>query len=153
MAVKFILPDHEVLSVVANDMRDEDVAEVWAAQHHTPMESLVKGVEVSKMTAAVEIDGVPCAVLGLVVRDILSGVGVPWLLGSNEALKHRRHFITLAPQVLGEMLSICPSLYNFVHSQNTASVRWLKRIGFNIEDPQPYGASRDLFHRFTMEKN
>lgn len=137
---------------IAADMRPADVEEVWASNHHTPLEALAKGWAVSDFSAVVTHDGVPLVMLGVVKGDILTGSGVVWLLGTNEALKHRRIFLEQTRGVLDELLSICPRLHNYVHTENKTSVRWLKHIGFTIEDAVPYGPDGEMFHPFHLER-
>ena len=149
---KFIEPTREHIEVIATNMRQADVDEVWASNCHTPLESLIVGWNISDYSAIAMVDDEPCVMLGLVIRDILSGTGAPWLLGTENALKHRRHFITQVPAVIDEMLNICPVLFNYVHVKNRISIRWLKRIGFVIDEPLSYGVGSELFHKFHLER-
>jgi len=105
----------------------------------------------SDFSVIVEIDGVPCAMLGLVVQSLLTGAGSPWLLATNHALKYKREFLVQSPPVINEMLSICPRLWNYVHADNKVSIRWLKWLGFTIDDPQKL-SSGEYFHRFHLER-
>lgn len=152
MGVEFVKPTRELIEVIAADMRQADIDEIWASNHHTPIESLTQGLEVSDHSVIVMVDGVPCVMLGLVIRDILSGTGVPWLLGTCNALKYKKHFIKQVPAVIDEMLNICPSLFNYVHVENKVSIKWLKRIGFTLDPPSPYGADNELFYKFHLER-
>ena len=152
MGVKFVEPTLEHITVIADDMRQADVDEVWASGHHTPLEALLNGWKISDYSVIVLVNDTPCVMLGLVIHDILSRVGVPWLLGTENALKYKLHFIAQVPAVINEMLNICPVLFNYVHVENKTSVRWLKRIGFTVEEPGPYGISRELFHKFHLER-
>ncbi len=132
-------------------MRKADREEIIASSWRAPYEALRDSVSRSSFAVVVEIDGVPVTILGLVVHDILSGCGVPWLLSSEHALKHKRQFLELSPPAIQEMLSICPKLVNYVHSENKISIRWLKWLGFVIEDAKPVGVNGEMFHRFSME--
>ena len=100
------------------------------------MEALTKGVEVSHHCSVVVIDGKPCAVVGLVVLNILTGTGVPWLLATYDAIKYRRIFINNCKQGVEDMMTVCPNLMNFVHADNTLSIKWLKWVGFTIKPSQ-----------------
>ncbi len=150
--VKLVRPIESAIRIIAADMRPEDAAEVWASHHHTPIEALMSGWKLSNLSVVVEIDGVPCAMLGLVVQCRITGAGTPWLLASNHALRHRREFLLQSPPVIAEMLNICSRLSNHVHVNNKVSIRWLKWLGFTIEKPEPTGLNRELFHRFHLEK-
>lgn len=150
--IKFEKPTLDMVEYIAAHMRDADRAEVWASHKKTPLESLVQGWDSSHFAVIVTVDNVPCVMIGLVKRDVLSGHGIPWLLGTEGALKHRRQFLALSPPVIQEMLSICPMLYNYVHAKNTVSIEWLRWLGFTICDPEPYGVFGEPFHKFFIEK-
>lgn len=150
--IKFVKPTLEMVKVIAANMRQADVDEVWASNHHTPIEALVKGWGLSDYASVAVCDDEPFAMIGLVKRDILTGSGVVWLLGSNAAFKYRREFLTRSASMINEMLTICPRLCNMVHGRNKDSIRWLKWLGFTIEEPVEHGPDNELFHRFHLER-
>ena len=152
MEVKFLEPTYELIKAIAADMRQADADEVWASNHHTPIEALMDGWKISDRSVIVMVNDEPCVMIGLVIRDILSGAGIPWLLGTENALKYKRHFLTQVPAVINEMLTVCPRLFNYVHVENTISIKWLKRIGFTLDKPLPYGRDNELFHKFYLER-
>lgn len=152
VAIKFVKPTLAAIEIIAADMRDADAAEVWASHRCTPIESLMRGWDLSEFSVVVECDGVPCTMLGLVITCPMTGAGTPWLLSSNHALKYKREFLVQSPPVIAQMLDICPRLSNHVHAKNRVSIRWLKWLGFTIDDPMPAGANKELFHRFHLEK-
>ncbi len=151
--IKFEKPTTEMVEYIAANMRDEDRKEVWAARNRTPHQALIDGWNESHFVTVVTVDGVPCVMLGLVKRDVLSGHGVPWLLGTEGALKHRKQFLKLSPPVIQEMLQLCPMLYNYVHVENTLSITWLRWLGFTICDAEPYGVQNEMFHKFFIERH
>ena len=150
--VEFVKPTVELIEKIAADMRDEDVAEIWASHHHTPLESLMSGWEVSDLSTIVMGDDEPLVMFGLVKKDILSGSGTVWLLGANRAMQYKREFLTQSKPVIDEMLTICPRLCNMVHAKNKTSIRWLRWLGFTIEEPTQQGPDKELFHRFHLER-
>lgn len=152
--VKFVEPTMEMVETIARDMRQADKDEVWASNHHGPYESLIKGWAVSDYASvALSDDGEPLAMLGLVKRDLLTGSGVVWLLGTNESMKYKKEFLKQTKQVIDDMLTICPRLCNMVHNKNKSSITWLKWLGFKLDDPEPYGPENELFHRFYLERS
>lgn len=152
VGVEFIRPTDELIRFIALNMRQADVDEVWASHRHLPYDALMKGWELSHRSTVVAVNGEPCVMIGLVISDILSGLGVPWMLGTEDALKYKRNFLIQAPAVIDEMLSVCPRLVNYVHAQNTVSINWLKRIGFTVDHPEPHGVAGELFHKFHLER-
>lgn len=150
--VKFIRPTGDIVRHIAANMRAADAVEVRASHGHTPMQALHYGVEQSHYSIVVSVNDEPCAILGLAIRDILTGTGVPWLLSTDAALKYKREFLKQSPPVIAEMLTICPRLFNYVHAENRVSIRWLKWLGFTIGSPEDHGSNGELFHRFHLEK-
>lgn len=152
VAIKFVKPTLEAIQLIAGDMRAADVAEIWASHRSTPLESLMRGWEMSDFSVIVECDGVPCTMLGLVVGCLMTGAGTPWLLSSNHALQYKREFLIQSPPVIAQMLEICPRLSNYVHAENRVSIRWLKWLGFTVDPPLPVGVGKELFHKFHLDR-
>ena len=150
--VEFRKPTPEAIQFIAENMREADRIEVWASNRHTPLEALEISMRRSKKSLIVYGDGIPLTALGIVLRGFLSDVGIPWLLSTEQALKHRKQFLKLSPPVIEEMLDICPKLINYVHAENKLSIRWLKWLGFTIDDPTPLKTTGELFHKFHMER-
>lgn len=150
--LKFVRPTPEHVQLIADNMREADKAEVLASNGYTPAQALQVGLKQPGFTTIAVVDDEPCVMFGLVRQDFLSGEGTPWMLGTEDSLKHRREFMIQTPKVIAEMLMICPTLINHVHAKNTVSVRWLKVLGFTIDEPVPYGAAGELFHKFHLER-
>lgn len=152
LVLKFEKPTLSMIKHIADNMRKEDVNEVWASNRQTPYEALIDGWNQSMLSVIVTINNEPCVMIGLVIRDILSGIGTPWLLGTEGALKYKSQFLKLSPDIVNEMLELCPLLINYVHTENKHSIKWLKWIGFTIDEAEPYGLNKKLFHKFHIEK-
>lgn len=152
LVIRFGPPTPEAIQFIADNMREADAIEVWAANKHTPIEALDLSVRHSHTCMIVYDDDIPLTALGLVLRGFLSDTGVPWLLSAEQALDHRKEFLRLSPSVIDKMLQIRPKLVNHVHVGNKLSIRWLKWLGFTIEDPEPMKATGELFHRFHKER-
>jgi hypothetical protein len=148
--VKFIKPTIDLVEAIASDMRQADADEVWASHRHTPIQAMMSSWAASDFSVIVTINNEPCVMIGLVIRDILMGCGVPWMLGTNNALKYKKHYVTQVPPVINEMLTICPELFNYVHGKNKVSINWLRKFGFIIDEPTPHGYGGELFHRFHL---
>lgn len=141
----------ESVQYVADNMRHADIVEIWASRNFTPAEALEAGIHESQYAAVAWVDDLPCAVYGLRVESALGGIGVPWMLATEGALEHKSEFLKQSPDIVRSMLNICPTLYNYVHAENTKSIRWLKWLGFDLEDAKPHGVNGELFHRFSRE--
>lgn len=148
--VKFLKPNPEMIKHIADNMREADAVEVWEMSRQTPIQSIEEGLRLSDFSAVVTVNDIPCAVLGLVVVDILTGTGVPWLLGTDHAVRQRRVFLSNCERGIKQMVQICPNLFNYVHAENKISVRWLSHMGFTVEDPMAMGEGGAMFHKFSM---
>jgi len=41
-------------------------------------------------------------------------------------------------------------LYNYVDARNVKSIKWLRWLGFQLDEPAPYGVRGLPFHRFEL---
>lgn len=142
----------EAIQHVADNMRKADAVEVWASSHMTPLEALESSVKLSDYVTVAYAGDIPLVIFGLIKGTMLSRNGIPWLLGTEYALKYRREFLLKTPGVIKEMLDICPTLSNYVHDANRVSIRWLKWLGFTIDEPEAIGKNGEMFHRFHIRK-
>lgn len=140
----------EDLEYVAANMDPADAAEVWATAHKTPIEALTLSAGVSRETWAGRADGRAVCIFGVGTRFALDTVGVPWLLGTPEIRQHKRLFLRASKVWVSDRARQYSVLENWVDSRHTRAVKWLRWLGFTIEDAQPYGPDGVPFHRFHM---
>lgn len=137
---------------VADRMRAADVAEGRAAGITDLRGALHEGRTRSTWCLTAVADR-PVAMFG--VRpwqdDALTLTGVPWFIGTDDLVAHRRAFNRLAPDYIVRMLRAYPRLMNRVHARNTAAVAWLARVGFTVHPPHAHPATGEPFHWFTKE--
>lgn len=93
-------------------------------------------------------DGIPAAVFGAARISELSGIGVPWLLGTDETVKNPVEFLRLSKPCLDDIQGRFPMLRNWVDARNAASIRWLKWLGFEVHASAPFGPFDQQFHKF-----
>lgn len=137
---------------LAGRVRQADVDE-FAAQDMTPWEVLKEGLTVSTLAWAGLRDGRVVCIFGIATPSILSGEGVPWMVGSEELDHCAYAFLRRSRMVVGHMLTLCEHLENYVDSRNTRAVRWLRWLGFQIHEPAPHGPHGVPFHRFEMRRS
>jgi hypothetical protein len=151
--VEFTPPTGADVDELIANMREQDVAEVYAAGHTDLRQVVLDGMRISRWALALRIDGGLVCIGGLAVRgSALTPVGVPWLLGTPLFATHRRVLARLAPRYIRGMLQTAPRLLNTVHARNTIAVKWLKRMGFRLHEPfaAPTG---EMFHEFEMRRH
>lgn len=108
------------------------------------------GVESLEDTRIGKVNGSPVAVIGVSPNSIITGGGTIWMLGTDglkdaklAVLRHSRAWTQSMLQKYGE-------LSNYVDARNEVSIRWLKWLGFTVDEAKPYGKSQLPFHRFHM---
>lgn len=150
MQVDFIKPNSKDIQYIAQNMRDQDVTEVYASGGYTPIDALNQSLECSTLSSIALINDEPCAALGLVIPSLLGGIGIPWLLGTEKVVQNKKVFMKETKSGILDMLTLCDKLVNYVHKENTVSVRWLKYMGFTLYEPEPFGIYGELFHKFEL---
>ena len=140
----------DVYAVAAN-LRPADAAEALAVGKD-PRRALRASFRTSLTPAKVLlIDGRHAALWGL-GGDILSDVGIPWLLTTPAIERVPMYFTHQAALERDAMLAIKPRLENFVAADYLAAVRFAALLGFAVDPPFPVGPGRVLFRRFWTER-
>jgi len=85
---------------------------------------------------------------GVIPTSLLTGGGVIWLLGTDDVKRNARGFLEVSPGCLAQIMTRYHHLHNYVDQRNTASIRWLKWMGFEFQPAQPFGPYGLPFHRF-----
>jgi hypothetical protein len=143
--------DH--IPYLAEHMAAADAEEVRAAVGLSPYRGLEDSLNRSIVAWTGTVDGRPVCMFGVSPIDILCGIGSPWLLGTDEIRQHAKTFMKLNRDYIPKMLSLSPSLVNWVDARHETAIRWLKWLGFTFDMyPQPYGLFKLPFLRFHMEK-
>lgn len=137
---------------MATRVRAADVEELWASGRKTPVEAMRLGIQVSTDAWAGLVDGEVMCVFGVAPYSMLTGTGVPWMVGSTLIDRHASRFAMRCRPVVNRMLDDYPHLVNYVDSRNRRAIRWLRWLGFEVGEPEPYGWQGIPFHRFEMTR-
>lgn len=84
---------------------------------------------------AINEHGRPIAMLGVVSAGLMSGRGIPWLLGTNEVFRHGRDLMVAGRCTISWWLEIFPVLENLVASDNGKAIRLLRKWGAEVGGP------------------
>lgn len=95
------------------------------------------------------IDGEIAAMWG-VGGSPLDPVGRPWLMTTGAIEKLPKTYLREARREAREMLACFPVLQNWVHAEYTSAVKFVRLMGFDVEEAKPFGPTGALFHRFEM---
>jgi len=134
-------------------IRQADIDEFYAAALIEPEEVLRRSMAASSVSWAGLVDGEVVAIFGVCPASMLTGFGVPWLVGTDRLEAVQVTFLRHCRPVLAAMQQLYPRLENFVDARNTAAKSWLHWLGFKLHDAKPYGALQLPFHHFVLRAN
>lgn len=144
------LRDGDVQELAVN-MRKADLLELQAATDKPIEDVLIDSIRSSVWVLALEIDDELGMVFGVApMGGLLGKAAAPWALGTVAVERRPRALIEMGPRYRDAMLASYPHLYNYVDARNTRSIRWLKWMGFEFHDAEPYGHAGLPFHKFEM---
>ena len=138
---------------LAENMREEDVAEVWAASHVSPIEAITGSMLYTEDTLTGLADGRVLCIFGIGQASLISLKGLPWFLSTDLVDEHPLAMARGSMIVFKNMIkhSGFTQLENYVDARYAIAVRWLEWLGFTVSPPAPYGADQLPFHKFTWE--
>lgn len=135
---------------LANNMRAVDRLECEALGRR-PKEALRLAIRTS-MTAltALDSEGKPLCMFGVCPTGLLTGRGVPWLLGTDALLDHATDLMRGGPRVLAWWFETFVELENIVAVQNVKAIALLRHWGAEIgEEVQVHRGVEFVAFRFT----
>jgi hypothetical protein len=134
---------------LAETMRSEDVAEVYASSGLDPLSALLIGIDNSTEAKVAIGDDEPIAIFG-VCPDGNESIGRVWLLGSDAIHDHRFDFLRKSKEWVDVLNIQYPVIYNHIDSRNTVHIRWLQWLGFSFINETPdYGFEKRPFYQFV----
>lgn len=136
-------PDH--VPVLADNMREADRKETGALGR-TPHQALSRSLAASLWALTAIVDETPEAMLGVAPLNMIEGVGVPWMLGSEKIYDHARDLVRHGPKIIAEMERTFPLLENYVSSDNDRAIRFLRHWNWEISERQTNMGGVDFVH-------
>lgn len=129
-------------------VRQADRDEITEALGVPMIEALAQAQAGSCKASKIVAGGEVVAVFGDAVHSVLGRIGVPWLISTMHVERHPKAFLQVCKPEVAEMLTRHAELVNYVDVRNTAAIRWLKWLGFQFDEPAPYGPNQMMFQRF-----
>ena len=132
----------------------KDAYEVLSSDGLSPLDALLMSLERSYECHTILRNGEPMGMFGVGYGgDTMSGV--PWMLTDGDFQGFRKKFLKQGRQWVGNLKKRHQVLFNYVHSENTDSIRWLKWLGFKFMRAIPkYGFGKsDTFYEFYLVSN
>jgi hypothetical protein len=122
------------IAAILADIREADVTEM-AALGITPEIAMADGLKRSDWAMTGLLDGVPVCMFGVAPRSIILGEGVPWMLAANGLERAQVKFLKTCRPAVNLMRASYPKLMNFVHADNSVTIKWLRWLGFAFAPP------------------
>lgn len=137
---------------LAPRMRSQDANEVMASSGTTPYEALKQSYNASapECFTIIHEDG---EIVGMFGLSDCGHFASPWLLGSDKLPETKRVMLPVSAEWVEEKNNQYPLLLNYVHADNTVSMKWLKALGFKfIRLDKEYGVGKEPFYQFVRIK-
>lgn len=150
MTVVFRAPRPGDAETLTEHMRQADRDEVTASSGDNILRSVKLAIGASEDCWVAESDGELFSIWGIAPVSLLSDEAAPWMLGTPLIYRHARLLTRTARDYCRDALGRYQLLANYVDARNTASIRWLRRIGFELHPAKRHGVAGLPFHRFEM---
>lgn len=130
-------------------MCEADKAEVKAFSGNTPLEAILRSVELSYSATVAYYDDTPVAIFGVATSDYEGTQGSPWLLSTGKFDDFRISFLKISKGIIKDFLAPFERLVVTVHAANTKSLVWLKSNDFEIVNSLDF--SGEKFYVMVLE--
>lgn len=137
------------INYLAEHMREEDVAEIFAASGVTPLEALEEGVAASAVAFTLHVEGTVVAIGGVTQDPTDAFVGHIWLLGTPAVDEFAFRFLRHSRDLADALNRKWPQLTNWVDSRNRIHLKWLHWLGFKFIAKEEIGAPGVPFLQFV----
>lgn len=141
---------------LAANLREMDKIEIEKGIGIDPLVVIKESVLNSwwKRMAYLNHDGViePIAIGGIShMPDDPTG-GIPWMLATDKMDEYPRLIMRIMRSAFAEHSQRYTRMENFIHVDNTKSILFLKHLGFEMDEPAPWGVQNAPFIRFHWSK-
>ena len=143
------LPTPEAVAHILDNVREGDIEEIMASHGVHPRYIVPLAVNHEETRVGI-VNDEPICIFGASRMSLVAPGAAPWLLATDGLYGHRVAFLRRCRDWVREMHSKYGYLENYVYDRNTAAVQWLKWLGFDMDEPAPYGRKHKLFRRFFM---
>lgn len=131
---------------LAPRLREADRLELTLSAGPDHLKTLEESLSSTGENIAATIDDVVVGLGGCVFHE---GIGVPWMVSSDELVKRPVTLVRIGLFSIERYAPQCTVLTNFVHAENHVHRKWLERIGFTLGDTTPdYGVGKAPFIQF-----
>lgn len=119
------------LKAIQMCLNPADAAEVQAAAGIPTSEAIRASIDSSDHSWVMFHEGEVFGVFGITESN---GWGIPWMLTTDRLKEFNRQFLKGSLEVVAEWMKLHPYLMNYVDSRHITAIRWLKWLGFTLDD-------------------
>lgn len=142
-------PSVDEIEYIIENLRDQDRKEI-AASHGKHAYRMLRDTVSDPETRVGIANGDPICLFGVTPKSVIGGGGTPWMVSTEDIKRHKVVFLRHSSAWVRSMRQKYGHLSNYVDDRNTVSKRWLRWLGFEFEEPAPYGVSQLPFRRFHL---
>ena len=146
MSVELIVPRQKDIEAMKGKIRASDREEIWSAYHAGAYEELITSCVRARYKWGIRSDKGMVAIFGVTRIPGEKKIAVPWFIGTNLINKHKKFVAKTLRETLGFLMESFVFLFNYVSEKNKVSLRFLRRLGFKIEPPEPFGCEGENYH-------
>lgn len=148
----YVEPTEELMFELVSNLRKSDYDELNALHDDPDYLAIIRDcVERSEETyMGVDSEGVVLC-YGVGSHPQYPQIGIPWMLGTARVNNHPRQVLIDGRERVRDWRVRYSFMYNFVYEKNLKTKSWLRRIGFRLEEPEPFGVKGEPFRKFTAE--
>lgn len=132
-------------------LRASDIEEARAAHGYSPQDACRLSVAASQYAFCWLVNDEPIYLCGLRSGTAFNRTGQVWGLGTDDMRRYAKTFWPASQRFIAFCRGHVDVLENWVDVRNTASMAWIKRLGFTMGEPEPYGNEGRLFQHFWMK--
>ena len=129
---------------LAQNMREADRQELWAAERRTPLEALQFAMKASEVCRCLRVDGEVAMMWG--IAPVFEQTWTVWLLTAEVVDRKPVAFWRTLRSQLVELLSFYPVLCNMVDARYLRALKALSRVCFTVYPAEAYGEDGLPFH-------
>lgn len=132
---------------VSSNLRDADRLELSVAStnNKSDKDNLQHCVDISYKCRTLLYKGEPFFIYGI------TNDGFVWAMGTDRILECKKEFYKVSLGEVDWLHEDFEVIGNYVHSENSLHINWLKRIGF--EGFTPFEINKNKFYKFWRYKN
>ena len=141
-----VSPQEDHIQHIASRLRAWDRLEALAQGFSwTPVDGIEFSVSTAEIAETVLLGEEPVGVWGV------CGSGCVWMVGTPRLGSHPKSFMEKSWECVERALEVSPTLWNYVHQNNSVSRRWLRRIGARFS-PDVVDINGHPFKYFEIER-